>query len=200
MYHFNYFSSSFPGKPADGELINGSNKEAAGIVPAVTGALASCACLLLFQTIALLRFCREIVGSLKTTQSYPFPQIVINHHVLLHRGPRTGHGSRWGFWAQAARAAAGAETGVQTPLEGTTWDYSSRDPGKAGTLRPGGQLPGTRHHGPHRRGPSPADGSDFGRTNTPTPSRPAGRGDDRQDASQSLVLDREAPHPLAVPA
>lgn len=32
MYHFNYFSSSFPGKLADGELINGSNKEAASIV------------------------------------------------------------------------------------------------------------------------------------------------------------------------
>lgn len=33
MYHFNDFSSSFPGKLADGELINGSNKEAARIVP-----------------------------------------------------------------------------------------------------------------------------------------------------------------------
>lgn len=48
MYHFNYFSSSFPGKQADGELINGSNKEAASIVPTTIQALASFACLLLF--------------------------------------------------------------------------------------------------------------------------------------------------------
>lgn len=102
-----------------------------------------------------------------------------------------------GLWSQAARATAGTETGVQTPLEGTIWDYS-RDPGKAGTLRPGGQLPGTRHQGPHQRGPLPADGSDVGRTNTPTPSRPAGRGNHRQNA-RARVLDREAPPPPGCP-
>ena len=48
MYHFNYFSSSFPGTLADGELINESNKEAACIVPTTVWALASFACPLVF--------------------------------------------------------------------------------------------------------------------------------------------------------
>lgn len=82
MYHFNYFSSSFPGKLADGELINGPNKEAAALFYHSLHP-DSFACLLLFQTIALLRFQPEIVSSLKRTQSYPSPQILINYRLLL---------------------------------------------------------------------------------------------------------------------
>lgn len=39
MYHFNYFSSSFPGNVSEGELINGSNKEPASIVPSTRDSL-----------------------------------------------------------------------------------------------------------------------------------------------------------------
>lgn len=98
MYHFNYFSSSFPGKLADGELINGPNKEAAALFYHSLHS-DSFACLLLFQTIALLRFQPEIVSSLKRTQSYPSPQILINYRLLLqhesmNRAPTRAHGPR----------------------------------------------------------------------------------------------------------
>lgn len=98
MYHFNYFSSSFPGKLADGELINGPNKEAAALFYHSLHP-DSFACLLLFQTIALLRFQPEIVSSLKRTQSYPSPQILINYRLLLqhesmNRAPTRAHGPR----------------------------------------------------------------------------------------------------------
>lgn len=98
MYHFNYFSSSFPGKLADGELINGPNKEAAALFSHSLHP-GSFACLLLFQTIALLRFQPEIVSSLKRTQSYPSPQILINYRPLLqhesmNRAPTRAPGPR----------------------------------------------------------------------------------------------------------